>query len=69
MYTFTSKLFSISALIVSLCACANDYAYNESNPDSYKKHWENNKEIRDNRFLYQISEECKENKGNDCIKL
>lgn len=56
-------------LIGVLVSCANEYAYDDNNPEAYKKHWKNNEDIKDNKFLYQISEECKENKETDCIDL
>ena len=54
-------------IIISVCSCASEYAYNEENPEAYKKHWENNEESKDNKFLYQLSEECKANKDQTCF--
>jgi hypothetical protein len=63
------KYFFLLVLFVFISGCANQYDYDPGNPEAYKKHWKNNEEIKDNEFLYQISEECKENKGKDCIDL
>lgn len=56
-------------LVGGLVSCANEYSYDDRDPEAYKKHWENNEYIKDNKFLYQISEECKENKETDCIDV
>lgn len=61
--------FIILSAIISLSSCAREYAYNSDNPEAYKKHWENNEEIKNNELLYQISEECKQNKDKNCIGL
>ena len=61
--------FVILGAIICLSSCASEYAYDSENPEAYKKHWEHNEEIKDNEFLYQISEECKENRGKHCIDL
>jgi len=57
-----SYFLSIIALCITinLSSCANEYAYDEENPESYRKHWENNDEIKQNKLLYQLSEECDE---------
>lgn len=43
----------VFVLIASTTSCADQYAYDDKNPEAYKKHWKNNKEIKDNEFLYQ----------------
>jgi len=55
--------------IIFLSSCASEYAYDNENPEAYKKHWKNNNEVKDNTFLYQLSEECKVNnkKSNNCF--
>ena len=66
MYASFTKLISLFTLIFGLSACANDFAYNNDNPESYKKHWENNEVVKENP-LHPFSEECKANRENICF--
>lgn len=60
--TFNTRAACITLLVIALLqGCADPYIYDSENPEAYRKHWENNQEIKDNEFLYQLSEECKEN--------
>ena len=56
------KLLLTTFLSAALCSCAETYAYDPGNPDAYRKHWENNPEIKENSFLYSLSEECRDGK-------
>lgn len=64
------SILTLIFITLFLSACAETHAYNPDNPEAYRKHWENNEQIKDNKLLYQLSEECKESgnkKNNSCL--
>ena len=67
--TFNTRAACITLLVIALLqGCADPYIYDFENPEAYSKHWEKNQEIKDNKFLYQLSEECKENNTKSASK-
>ena len=58
---YGKRILTVILITLFLSTCADAYTYNPDSPEAYREHWENNEEIKDNKLLYQLSEECKEN--------